>query len=79
MSHQNSHHHEADDLWIGHHLSKDPHGIQEALSKTENAFTQGCKQLNTGKILMTANWCRSIADAMDDLVERADKYERKRL
>ena len=70
--------HEADDLWRGRALSKDAYGIETAIDITKEAFAVACSSRDTGGVGRSARWLRSIADAMDDLVEEHERYERNR-
>ncbi len=71
-------HDDADDLWRGHALSKDPHGIDTAMEITKEAFAASCNSRDTDGVKRTARWLHSIADAMTDLVEEHEQYERGR-
>ena len=69
---------DSDDLWRGHALSKDAYGIEKAMKLTKEAFVVSCSSRDTDGVKRTARWLRSIADAMGDLVEEHEQYERGR-
>ncbi len=69
---------EADDLWIGHKLKKDPNGIEEATAMTRDEFHTACNSWDIAGVRRTARWMRSIGDAMSELADEAERYDRRR-
>lgn len=70
---------EADDLWIGHKMQRDnPLSLQGAMVLTSSEFIDACEDRDTGRVRKSARWLRSIADAMEELADQHDFYEKNK-
>lgn len=64
------------DLWSGYNLSPtNAVDIGKAIVRTHVRYCDGLEWRSTGPIRQSARWLRSIADAMENLADEAEKEE----